>query len=126
MNRCLIARAMGAAAGGLLGSAFVPMAVAFADDYAIVPDPSSVEEVTGIYGSGFFGVPQLPHAVDGLSYSTLTTRPSVLPPTLMSSGPSRPTRLALPAAWATRNFSSPPTFLEPWAPPPATCRQWAL
>ena len=65
MNRCLIARAMGAAAGGLLGSALLPMAVAFADDYAIVPDPSSVEEVTGIYGSGFFGVPQLPHAVDG-------------------------------------------------------------
>jgi hypothetical protein len=42
MNRCLIARAMGAAAGGLLGSALLPMAVAFADDYAIVPDPSSM------------------------------------------------------------------------------------
>ena len=65
MDRCLIARAMGAAAGGFLGSALLPMAVAFADDYAIVPDPSSVEEVTGIYGSGFFGVPELPRAVDG-------------------------------------------------------------
>ncbi|HUB56506.1 MAG TPA: hypothetical protein VMB04_15230 [Mycobacterium sp.] len=61
----MIARAMGAAAGGLLGSALLPVAVAFADDYAIVPDPSSIEEVTGIYGSGFFGVPQLPRAVDG-------------------------------------------------------------
>ncbi len=60
MNRWLIARAMGAAAGGLLGSAMLPMALALADDYAIVPDPSSIEEVTGIYGSGFVGVPQLP------------------------------------------------------------------
>jgi hypothetical protein len=65
MNRCLIARAVGAAAGGLLGSALLPMAAAFADDYAVVPDPSSVEEVSGIYGSGFFSVPQLPGAVDG-------------------------------------------------------------
>jgi hypothetical protein len=65
MGRCLIARAVGAAAGGLLGSALLPMAVAFADDYAIVPDPSSNEEVTGIYGSGLFDVPQLPRAVDG-------------------------------------------------------------
>ena len=65
MNRCLVARAMGAAAGGLLGSAFLPMAVAIADDYAIVPDPASIEEVTGIYGTGYFAVPELPQVVEG-------------------------------------------------------------
>ena len=65
MNRCLIARAVGAAAGGLLGSALLPVAVAYADDYAIVPDLSSVEVVTGIYGSGFIDVPDLPWNVQG-------------------------------------------------------------
>jgi hypothetical protein len=65
MNRRLIAHAMGAAAGGLLGSAFLPMAVAFADDYAIAPDPSSIEEVTGIYGSEKFAAPELPRAAEG-------------------------------------------------------------
>ncbi len=65
MNRCLIAHAMGAAAGGLLAFALLPMAVAFADEYAIAPDPSSIEEVTGIYGSEKVAVPELPRAVEG-------------------------------------------------------------
>jgi hypothetical protein len=44
------ARALGAAAGGLLGAALLPAGAAFADDYAIVPDPNSTEVVTGYYG----------------------------------------------------------------------------
>ncbi|WP_343710310.1 hypothetical protein [Mycobacterium sp.] len=38
---------MGAAVGGLLGAASLPVAVA--DDYTIVADPDSIEAVTGIY-----------------------------------------------------------------------------
>jgi len=45
-----LTRAFGAAAGGLLGAVFLPAAAAFADDYAIVPDPNSTEVVTGYYG----------------------------------------------------------------------------
>ncbi|MGH3564149.1 MAG: hypothetical protein ACRDTN_20820, partial [Mycobacterium sp.] len=43
-------RTLGAAAGGLLGAAFLPVAVAVADDYAIVPDPASTAAVFGVYG----------------------------------------------------------------------------
>lgn len=49
MHRPHITRALCAAAGGLLGAAFLPAAAAFADDYDIVPDPSSTEVVTGYY-----------------------------------------------------------------------------
>jgi hypothetical protein len=50
MRRRRITRALGAAAGGLLGAAFVPVAAAFADNYETIPDPSSTETLTGIYG----------------------------------------------------------------------------
>ena len=50
MHRRRLTRALGAAAGGLLGAAFLPAAAAFADDYDIVPDPNSTEVVTGYYG----------------------------------------------------------------------------
>jgi hypothetical protein len=50
MHRRRITRALGAAAGGLLGVAFLPAAAAFADDYDILPDPSSTETLTGVYG----------------------------------------------------------------------------
>jgi hypothetical protein len=50
MTRRRITRTLGAAAGGLLGAAFLPVAVAFADDYEVVPDPSSTETLTGVYG----------------------------------------------------------------------------
>jgi hypothetical protein len=65
MTRRRITRALGAAAGGLLGAAFLPVAAAFADDYDIVPDPSSTEEVTGLYGIGLFGVETASPAVGG-------------------------------------------------------------
>jgi hypothetical protein len=55
-----IAHSLGAAVGGLLGAAFLPMAVAFADSYEIIPDPSSTEEITG-----FFGAPATPPGVAG-------------------------------------------------------------
>jgi hypothetical protein len=60
MDRRRITRALGAAAGGLLGVAFFPTAVAFADDYDYVPHPGSTEVITGIYGSQ-----TAPPALDG-------------------------------------------------------------
>jgi hypothetical protein len=49
-HRRRIVRTLGAAAGGLLGATFFPVAAAFADDYQIQPDPSSTETLTGVYG----------------------------------------------------------------------------
>jgi hypothetical protein len=51
---------LGAVAGGLLGVAFLSAAVAVADSYEIIPDPSSTEQITG-----FFGEPATPPAVAG-------------------------------------------------------------
>jgi hypothetical protein len=51
---------LGAAVGGLLGAVFLPMAVALADSYEIIPDPNSTEEITG-----FFGEPATPPGVAG-------------------------------------------------------------
>jgi hypothetical protein len=66
MHRRRITRTLGAAAGGLLGVAFLPAAAAFADDYDIVADPSSTEQVTSIYGYGFDGsADTVPPAVPG-------------------------------------------------------------
>jgi hypothetical protein len=48
MHRRRIARTLGAAAGGLLGTALLPVALAFADDYEYVP--VAPETVTGLYG----------------------------------------------------------------------------
>jgi hypothetical protein len=60
MVRRRITHSLGAAAGALLGAAFLPAAVAFADSYEIIPDPGSTEEITG-----FFGAPATPPAVAG-------------------------------------------------------------
>jgi hypothetical protein len=68
------ARILGAAAGGLLGVAFMPAAAAFADDYTI--DPTGIETITGIYGYGFFGVdtasPATPGSIQGHQAFTYT------------------------------------------------------
>jgi hypothetical protein len=68
------ARILGAAAGGLLGVAFMPAAAAFADDYTI--DPTGIETITGIYGYGFFGVdtasPATPGSIQGHQGFTYT------------------------------------------------------
>jgi hypothetical protein len=61
MNRRRITPVLGAAAGGLLGAAFLPAAVAFADSYQIIPDPGSTEDVTS-----FYGVITTPPAVTGV------------------------------------------------------------
>ncbi len=57
----------GAATGGLLGLAFLPLAVAHADDWTIAPDlsPKNIETITGIYGHGFEGGDTAPPAVSG-------------------------------------------------------------
>jgi hypothetical protein len=55
-----ITRPLGAAAGGLLAAAFLPTATALADNYEIIPDPSSAETITG-----FFGDPATPPALAG-------------------------------------------------------------
>jgi len=56
---------IGAAASGLLGLAFLPLAVAHADDWSVTPDPNKVETVTGFYGHGFDGGDTAPPAVEG-------------------------------------------------------------
>ena len=48
MHRRRVTRVLGAAAGGLLGAAFLPAAAAFADSYEIIPD--GAETYTGVYG----------------------------------------------------------------------------
>jgi hypothetical protein len=63
-RRCS-ARILGAAAGGLLGLAFLPLAVAHADDWTVIPDPHSIETISGIYGHGFEGGDTAPPAVEG-------------------------------------------------------------
>lgn len=60
MVRRRITHSLGAAVGALLCVAFLPTAVAFADSYEIIPDPSSTEEITG-----FFGEPATPPGVTG-------------------------------------------------------------
>jgi hypothetical protein len=64
MNRRRTIRPLGAAAFALLGAAFLPGAVAAADDYTFVPEPGT-EEVTG-----FFGLLTAPPAVGGSVQST--------------------------------------------------------
>jgi hypothetical protein len=64
-SRRRITRNVGAAAGGLLGLAFLPLAVAHADDWTVTPDSSSTETITGIYGHGFSGGDTAPPAVAG-------------------------------------------------------------
>jgi hypothetical protein len=80
MSRRRITRTLGAAAGGLLGFAFLPAAAALADDYVVTPDTSSTETVTGIYGYGFDGLGTAPPALAGtvqgdqpFDYSDVTT-----------------------------------------------------
>src|SRR6185437_3787111 len=58
-------RRIGVAAGGLVGMAFLPFAVAHADDWTLTPDPDSTETITGIYGHGFEGGDTAPPAVEG-------------------------------------------------------------
>ena len=61
-TRC---RRIGAAAGGLLGMAFLPLAVAHADEWTITPNDTIAETITGIYGHGFSGGDTAPPAVEG-------------------------------------------------------------
>jgi hypothetical protein len=66
-----IALTLGAAGGGVLAAGFLQTAVAFADDYSIVPDPDVFSRFTAIGG-----VPPLDQAVSsvlGYNVSDLTT-----------------------------------------------------
>lgn len=73
MYRCRTARTLGAAVGGLLGFAFLPLAVAHADNYTISVDPGAADPVvTGLYGTGFGGADTAPPAVAGSIQSTGT------------------------------------------------------
>jgi hypothetical protein len=58
-------RKIGAAAGGLLGLALLPLAIAHADDWTVSPGPLSNETITGIYGYGFGGSLTTPPSVSG-------------------------------------------------------------
>src|ERR1700759_692825 len=57
------ARVFAAASGALSGVAFMPAATAFANDATI--DPTAIETITGILGSGFLGVDRGPPATPG-------------------------------------------------------------
>lgn len=78
MPRRCVARTLGIAAGGLLGFAVVPAAVAFADDYTI-GSATDTETVTGVYGFDFgydMSPPAVSNSVDGtqdFSYADTTT-----------------------------------------------------
>jgi hypothetical protein len=63
MPRRRMARALGAAAGGLLGAAFLPASAAFADNYTV--EPTGTETVTGLYGTGLGSADTAPPAVAG-------------------------------------------------------------
>jgi len=63
--RMTLGMTLGAAAGALLGAAFLPTATAFADDYEISADPGSIEEVSGIYGTGIVEALTTPPAAPG-------------------------------------------------------------
>lgn len=65
MPRRRMTRTLGAAAGGLLGFAFLPAAAALADDYDVAAYPNSTETITGIYGYGYDGLGTAPPAVAG-------------------------------------------------------------
>jgi hypothetical protein len=56
-------RILGAAAGGLLGVAFMPAGAALADDYTLTPD--GTETITGIYGNGLGSAGTAPPAEGG-------------------------------------------------------------
>jgi hypothetical protein len=58
-NRRRLTLALGAIAGGLLAAAFLPMAVASADDYDFQPDPQSFEPTQ------IEGIPVLTNEVSG-------------------------------------------------------------
>ena len=79
MTRRCITRARGAAAGGLLGTALLPVATAFADDYEIVPVPGSTETVTGLYGLELTASPDEAGSVQGYQefevLDTTTSKP---------------------------------------------------
>jgi hypothetical protein len=66
MPRRRVARALGAAASGLLGVAFLPAAAAFADETI---DPTGTETITGIWGTGlgtpYSAPPALPGTITG-------------------------------------------------------------
>jgi hypothetical protein len=53
--RLRTALTLGAAAGGLLAGAFLPMAVANADEYFYTPDPTETGVVTPAWGTSEFG-----------------------------------------------------------------------
>ncbi len=63
--RRITRRTLGAAAGGLLGVAFLPAAVAFADSYEIIADPSSTETYTGMYGLENTAPPAVSGSIQG-------------------------------------------------------------
>jgi hypothetical protein len=63
-SRRRIARDIGAVVGGLLGVAFLPLAVAHADDYDDI-SATGKETITGLYGHGLIGGDTAPPAVAG-------------------------------------------------------------
>lgn len=77
MQRRRITRTLGAAAGGMLGAAFLPVAVAVADSYEIVPD--GTETYTGVYGLENTAPPAETGSIQGTQefevYDTTTGQP---------------------------------------------------
>jgi hypothetical protein len=78
-NQCRrITRALGAAAGALTIIAFLPMAVAFADDNGWVPDPTTLFPVTEISGFPPYS-PEVLTAHEAWSLFDFTTNTVLVP-----------------------------------------------
>src|ERR1700760_190709 len=73
---CRSMHSLVALAGGLLSAATLPATIASADVYVVVPNPGSVETVTGFYGQFLNTAPVLEGSVEGhglYDYVDLTT-----------------------------------------------------
>jgi hypothetical protein len=65
MDRPRIVPIVCSAAVGLLGVALLPAAIALADSYSVIPDPSSTETLTGIYGLENTAPPAVTASIQG-------------------------------------------------------------
>lgn len=79
-NQRRITLTLGAVAGGLLAAAFLPMAVAFADEYDFVPDTTTLDTTQ------VEGYPPLVNEVTGTDNDHLTSTALIAPNNFLMEG----------------------------------------